>query len=249
MAKLNSDKTVDWFENWFDTPYYNLLYKNRDEEEAYAFINRLIDHLEPDSGSKMLDLACGNGRHSKFLAEKGFEVVGVDLAEQQIKKAKTFESDSLRFYRHDMREPFPECGFDYIFNFFTSFGYFSDEEENQSTLKNVAACLKKSGKFLIDFMNVERVIRKLVPEETKHVNGVSFDIKRYYEAPDIIKEIKVKDNSEELTFHERVRAIGKQDFIKYLSSAGLEVKEIFGDYHLNSFDESSSERLIILAEK
>src|ERR1700740_139961 len=97
---------MSWFSDWFNSPYYHLLYQHRDEDEASLFIHSLIRHLQPPAGAKMLDVACGKGRHSKALADMGFDVTGIDLAADSIREAKKFESDQLHFYQHDMRLPF-----------------------------------------------------------------------------------------------------------------------------------------------
>ena len=76
-----------WFKDWFNTPYYHQLYFKRDENEAAAFINKLIDYLKPSAGACMLDVACGKGRHSVQLASKGFDVTGIDLSEDSIDEA------------------------------------------------------------------------------------------------------------------------------------------------------------------
>ncbi|MFS8082300.1 MAG: class I SAM-dependent methyltransferase, partial [Ginsengibacter sp.] len=111
-----------WFKEWFNSPYYHKLYFNRDKVEAADFINRLVGYLNPPADSKMLDMACGKGRHSIQLASKGFDVTGVDLSEDSILSAKKFENNHLHFFVHDMRLPFWINYFDYGFNFFTSFG-------------------------------------------------------------------------------------------------------------------------------
>ncbi len=67
-------------------PYYHQLYFNRDDKEAAAFIDKLIEHLKPAPGATMLDVACGKGRHSIQLAGKGFDVTGIDLSEDSIMK-------------------------------------------------------------------------------------------------------------------------------------------------------------------
>ena len=110
-----------WFKDWFNSSYYHQLYFNRDDREAEAFINKLIDHLQPSGDAKMLDVACGKGRHAMQLAEKGFDVTGIDLSEESIEEALRSENDRLHFYRHDMRHPFWINYYDYTFNFFTSF--------------------------------------------------------------------------------------------------------------------------------
>src|SRR5215470_2336385 len=122
---INQDRNINkaWFKHWFDSSFYHQLYANRDENEAAAFINELVNELEPAANARMLDLGCGSGRHSKYLASKGFDVTGIDLAGSSIRQAKRWETEKLRFYRHDMRVTFGREVFDIVFNFFTSFGY------------------------------------------------------------------------------------------------------------------------------
>ena len=64
-------KKQEWFESWFDTSYYHTLYSKRDENEAKEFIVNLVEFLKIDPKSKVLDLACGKGRHSLTLNELG----------------------------------------------------------------------------------------------------------------------------------------------------------------------------------
>ena len=79
-----------WFKDWFNSPYYHQLYFNRDDREAAAFIDKLINYLKPVPGSSMLDVACGKGRHSIQLANKGFDVTGIDLSNDSINEAYPF---------------------------------------------------------------------------------------------------------------------------------------------------------------
>src|SRR3982751_3755899 len=95
----------EWYKDWFNSPFYHKLYFDRDENEARAFILKLLDHLKPSPGSFMLDVACGKGRHSKFLAEQGYDVTGIDISSDSIHYAKQFEHDHLHFFQHDMRLP------------------------------------------------------------------------------------------------------------------------------------------------
>ena len=107
---------ADWFENWFGSPYYKILYQNRDELEAQAFVEKLLDYLQPLPGSYMLDIACGEGRFAIQLAEHGYDVTGIDLSHNSIEKAKAHEDEHMRFFVHDMRFPFYINYFDYAFN-------------------------------------------------------------------------------------------------------------------------------------
>ena len=112
-------KSKKWFESWFDTTYYHSLYKNRDESEAKLFVSKLVHFLSPIKGTKVLDLACGKGRHSITLNKLGMNVLGVDLSQNSILKAKDFENETLKFEVHDMRKTIENHSFDIIFNLFT----------------------------------------------------------------------------------------------------------------------------------
>src|SRR5262245_48180005 len=119
-----------WFVSWFDSIHYHKLYADRNDTEAAGFVDHLLQRFQPANGSEILDLGCGAGRHSKYLASKGFRVTGIDLAAGSIKEAKQSERPGLEFFEHDMRVPFRKNTMDYVFNFFTSFGYFEDHAEH-----------------------------------------------------------------------------------------------------------------------
>jgi SAM-dependent methyltransferase len=237
--------TQNWFASWFDTPYYHILYKDRNYREAQVFMDNLTHYLNLPEKAKVLDLACGKGRHSIYLNQLGFDVVGADLSENSIASAKTNENKNLHFQVHDMREPF-NMKFDAIFNLFTSFGYFEKEEDNLLTLKAIKDSLTEYGFAVIDFMNVTQVLENLVPEEVKTVENIDFHIKRYHKDGHIYKEIDFEDNGEKFHFTERVRAFTLEDFEKMMEEAGIFLLDIFGDYKLKKFHKKESERLIMI---
>ena len=82
---MNTSK--DWFASWFDTTYYHILYKHRDQKEARLFMANLVAFLGLKRHDKILDLACGKGRHSLFLNSLGFDVVGADLSQNSVDHA------------------------------------------------------------------------------------------------------------------------------------------------------------------
>lgn len=235
----------NWFASWFDTPYYHLLYKDRNYREAQIFMDNLTHYLNLPEKAKVLDLACGKGRHSIYLNQLGFDVVGADLSENSIASAKTNENNHLHFHVHDMREPF-DLKFDAIFNLFTSFGYFENEEDNLLTLKAIKDSLTEYGFAVIDFMNVQQVLENLVPEEVKTVETIDFRIKRYHKDGHIYKEIDFEDQGEKFHFTERVRAFTLADFEIMMEEAGIFLLDIFGDYKLKKFHKKDSERLIMI---
>ena len=242
----NTESTSNkWFASWFDTPYYHILYKDRDYTEAQHFMDSLTGYLNLPEEAKILDLACGKGRHSIYLNSLGYNVTGADLSENSIAEASEFSNDTLGFKVHDMREVC-ENKYDAIFNLFTSFGYFDDDADNLKTLKAIHSSLNETGFACIDFMNVDYVIDILVPEEIKTVENIDFHIKRYVKENHIYKEIKFNADGEDFHFTEKVQALRLADFEKMMEEAGIYLLDIFGNYKLQKFFKNQSERLIMI---
>ncbi|TQD39479.1 class I SAM-dependent methyltransferase [Haloflavibacter putidus] len=238
-------QTKNWYSSWFNTKYYHILYGNRDFKEAQLFMDNLLRYLDLKKNASILDLGCGKGRHSIYLNELGYQVTGIDLSVNNIETAKKHSNQSLNFLVHDMRVPLQE-NFDVVFNLFTSFGYFEDEKDNYATINAIKQELKPGGCGVIDFMNAQRSIKNLVPQEVKTVEGINFHISRKVENNFIIKTINFEDKGEHFTFVEKVKALTLKDFKTYFEAAGMHLKAYFGDYDLNSFDEEKSDRLILI---
>ncbi len=244
-TEISNCNPENWFASWFDSPYYHILYKERNYREAQLFMDNLTHYLNLPEKAKVLDLACGKGRHSIYLNQLGFNVIGADLSENSIAEAQKNSNDTLHFEVHDMREKF-EDKFDAIFNLFTSFGYFENDNDNLITLKAIKESLTDYGFAVIDFMNVANVINTLVPEETKQVDGIDFYIKRYLKDGHICKEIDFEDQGQKYHFIEKVKALTLKDFEKMMDEAGIFLLDIFGDYKLKKFHKTESERLIMI---
>ena len=240
---------IDWFSEWFDSKYYHILYKNRDEEEAENFLKNLSKLKFFKKESKIIDVACGKGRHSLFLSELGYDVTGVDLSENSIIYAKQFEKENLKFDVADMRKTYKKNSFDISLNLFTSFGYFKNKENDFSAIKSMSENLKKDGILIVDFLNSNKVISNLIKTETKEINGVQFNISRKVEDGFIIKNIEVNHDDEKMSFQEKVKALTKDNFSELLTFAGLQIINTFGNYKLDEFNPQTSDRLIIIAKK
>jgi len=238
---------MEWFQQWFDTKYYHILYQDRNDEEAQVFMRNLANFLNFKEGSKLLDLPCGKGRHSIYLNSLGFNVTGADLSKNSINHAKKFENESLNFEVHDMREPF-KTKFDAILNLFTSFGYFDQDEMNIEVLKNLKNGLSKDGVLVIDFMNVNRVEKELIKEEIILKNKIEFHINRSIENGFIKKNIHFTADNIDHHHIEYVRFLSLEIFKRYIKDANLKLKHTFGDYNLNPFDIENSIRLILVLE-
>lgn len=238
-----------WYRSWFDSPYYPILYKSRDESEAAFFIDRLIKYLNPSSHARFLDMACGRGRHSIRIHQKGYDITGIDLSKNSIAEAKRHEEQGLHFYVHDMRKLFRASHFDYVLNLFTSFGYFDNRAENENVLKTANAALKESGIFVIDFLNPGKIKSQIKASENRKISGISFKIRREYEDGWIIKKIGIEDGNDSYRFEEKVWAIEHEEFKSMLSGNGFEILDTFGNYNMNAYNSDESERQIIIARK
>jgi SAM-dependent methyltransferase len=195
----------------------------------------------------LLDLACGKGRHSIYLNKLGYNVIGADLSKNSIKLAKKFENKSLKFVEHDMRNRF-KTKFDVILNLFTSFGFFEDDNEDINVLKNIKKGLNQKGIAVIDFMNAKKVILDLVPEEVQIIEGITFKISRYVKNGFIVKEINFDADGEHHTYFEKIKSLDLTKINSYLDSVGFKIKHTFGNYQLDSFNEETSDRLILVLE-
>lgn len=240
----------NWFQDWFNSPYYHMLYANRSTAEADAFILNVNKLLNLAPGSRVLDLACGKGRHSQALASSGYNVTGVDLSENSITAAKQMESENLSFSVHDMRRPVAVNYYDAVVNLFTSFGYFTTSRDNIRTINAVATALRPKGIFLIDYFNAVKV-RKMVdavPEGQTTVGSVNFHWKKSIKEGAVVKEITVTDNDRQYKFCEYVQMFTLSEFESMLKEK-FEITDVFGDYNLATFDESVSDRLILSCRK
>ena len=254
-----------WYIDWFNSPFYHKLYFERDEKEAETFIRKLVDHLQPPSGSLMLDVACGKGRHSRILASLGFHVTGIDISPNSIACAKQFiqtdtpkestgtsgEKENLEFFVHDMRFPFRVNYFDYAFNFFTSFGYFKTRREHDDAIRTIAKSLKEGGILVIDYLNAHYAEDHLVHHEIKQVNGTTYEIQRWDDETHFYKKIRVSDSSlpQSPEYTEKVAKFSLGDFTDMLSFQGMKLQEVFGDYRFGNYDVRKTPRMIIISKK
>jgi SAM-dependent methyltransferase len=246
-------KTINdpaWFKQWFDSVFYHHLYSNRSEREARDFIDALLDELTPAANAFMLDLGCGAGRHAKYLASKGFNVTGLDLSASSIRAANKMERPNLHFAIHDMRDPFGKNCFDYVFNFFTSFGYFENEEENHQVIRNVYDALKPGGLLVLDYLNVGFAEQHLVAEEAKEIDGIVYRISRWTDEKFFYKKIVI-DNMPALQseFIEQVAKLDLNNFDYLFEKNGLQLEKVYGDYSLNEYDSERSPRIILSGRK
>jgi SAM-dependent methyltransferase len=249
-----------WFESWFDSPYYAILYQHRNQEEAAQQLSALISRLNIAPRSRILDLCCGTGRHANWLCEQGFEVTGLDLSARNIAKAKTIACTNVQFRQLDMRKLDYQQYFDLVLNLFTSFGYFETYSDNLIVLTGVAAALRENGRFVLDYLNPVKVINEINPYQQQIINNCEFHIKRYIEPKHItptdtiqqvVKEIEITDHNHHTKhyYQEKVTLFQPQHLITLCQDAGFAHITFYGSYDAKPYDPPTSDRMLLVATK
>ena len=241
----------EWYKEWFNSPYYHKLYFERNEQETKAFIQRLLQHLQPQPQSRIVDVACGRGRIGHMLATEGYDVTGIDLSPDSIQYAQQYEKENLHFFMHDMRLPFWINYFDYAFNFFTSFGYFRTRREHDDAVRTMVNSLKPEGILLFDYLNTHYAEEHLVYNEIKKIDKTTYEIHRWHNETHIFKKIIITNLALEkpLEYTEKVNKFSLGDFTDMLAFHKTQIREVFGDYNLNTYDVRKTPRMIIIAGK
>jgi SAM-dependent methyltransferase len=239
---------TEWFEQWFGEEYH-ALYPHRDSEDARRAME-LIRRVVPwESGERVLDLACGGGRHAAELERAGARVTGLDLSPAMLHRARHRSRAAL--VRGDMRAlPFRAGTFGLVVNLFTSFGYFRSDAEHGEVVRQVARVLAPGGCFVIDYLNADQVRRSLRRDsEEISDGGAGARVRRRFseEGRFVVKEIELR--AENRSFQERVRLFSAAELEALLRDAGLAVVERFGDYDGRPFAADTPRAILIAVRR
>lgn len=245
---------MPWYEDWFNSDCYELVYDQRDLSEAERLADLIEKTVDPEPGAEILDIGTGRGRHARVLARRGYRVTGLDLAEKAVATAREradregLTSDQIAFVQGDMRLPHFQERFDGVVNLFTSFGFFEEEGDHQRAVSSMAAALKPGGWLVQDFLNAPYVRAHLDPESEKENDGVHVRQERWIDQNRVNKRITVTMDGESRTFAESVRLLEADDFERMYVEAGLGLTASFGDYK-GSPHSDHSPRIIFVARK
>ena len=237
---------VAWYKEWFGEDYLDL-YAHRDAGEARGhidFVESLFSALRPRA---VLDLACGAGRHTRELRQRGYRALGTDLSLTLLAQDATIPRVA-----GDMRAlPFARGTFDWVLNFFTSFGYFESERENFQVLEEIVRVLAPGCRCLIDLFNSEQVVATLEPSDRQEQDGQVVEIRRWYDPATrrINKRICLeREGAATRTYLESVRAYTHEEVVNGLNWAGLEITATYGGFG-GEPSGGDSERLIFVGRK
>jgi len=218
----------EWFEHWFGEEYLDL-YPHRDDRDAERVVALLASRGFVRPGQKVLDLACGAGRHAAALARRGARVIGLDLSLPLLLRAA--RRTGVPLVRADMRRlPLRNAAFDLVVNLFTSFGYFERDDQHAAVLREVARVLAGGGAFALDFLNATAVRTRLVPFEEGMVGDrmVAQERRLSDDGRFVLKTIHLSEEGR--SYMERVRLFEREELEAMLRPAGLEPCAAFGTY-------------------
>lgn len=236
----------EWFEEWFGEDYV-ALYPHRNEAEAERAVALIARTIGTRPVRRVLDLACGSGRHARYLGEKWW-TSGIDLSEVLLGIARRNDTPA-KLVRGDIRAfPYRDSAFDLVVNLFTSFGYFETDLEHELVIRDLARVIAPHGTFVLDYLNAEAVREQLVPHDERIIGERVVEQRR--EITDagrfVVKHISLKKEGRE--FVERVRLFTRRELEEMLDRAGFRIETAYGDYGGESLTETSP-RVILLARR
>lgn len=236
-----------WYATAFDT-LYPLLYAHRSVEAAKAEVEFAMRQLRLEHCGKILDLCCGGGRHLLHLSAYCVELVGLDYSRDLLRIANDHLPANVLLTRGDMRHlPF-KAAFDAVVNFFTSFGYFEEDEENARVPRQMALALRPGGRFFMDYLNPVHVRANLVPESRREAGRLTVLEERWIDSARsrVNKRTRVlEDGNLRAETFESVRLYSLDEMMSVLVEAGLRVERIFGDYDASPYDASSPRMMFV----
>ena len=242
-GKAGKSGGADWFESWFGEDYLSV-YPHRDSREAERAVEFLYDALRGRKIDRVLDLACGAGRHSRALS-RHWPTTGLDLSETLLLVARREASD-VSFVRGDMRVlPFRAASFSLVVNLFTSFGYFSEDADHRAVLAEVASVLPAGGIFVLDYLNAEQVVANLKPKDERRVNDLVIEQERSITPDGKFVEKKITLRGKNKSFVERVRLFSRRDLESLFEGAGIAVENVFGDYECGKWNSGSPRTMLV----
>lgn len=242
----------DWFRDWFESKDYLDVYNHRDEKDAQLLTELILNTINPTKEKIFLDAACGTGRHSLILASLGYKVIGFDLSRNLLFKAKEVAANkkyNINFLLADLRNVQFKNRIDIVLNLFTSFGYFSNDEENFQFVKNASFFIKKEGYYILDFLNLAYLAKTIVPKSERTIDGKNIIEHREIRNDRIIKTVIINNENIRKEFHESVKLYDSNFIIKKFNSFGFKLFKSYGDYFGNIYNEGDSPRLILIFQK
>ncbi|MBF0586212.1 class I SAM-dependent methyltransferase [Prosthecochloris sp. N3] len=256
MTSSNRQHSSGWFADWFNHPLYLRLYSHRDETEAKRCVDTILGIVRPPldhpSSYRIMDIACGAGRHALEFARKGFSVTANDLSPYLLQCARVQAGEEhlpLTCTQQDMRAVSDENAFDLVVQLFSSFGYFDSPDDDRLVVRNVFRALAKGGWYVLDLINPAPLKKNLRPHSRKTIDNLSVDEHRRIHGDRVIKDITITSPEETLEFSESVRLFPPQGIAALLEEEGFRNISMIGDYAGSPFNPETSPRMLVFCSR
>jgi SAM-dependent methyltransferase len=244
-----------WYRDFFGNEYFRIYADTLPPERTAREVEGIVSLLNLPPGSRILDLCCGHGRIAIPLAQRGYQVTGQDLSEVFLERAKADASAagvSIDWVHSDMRAiPF-EGEFDACINIFTAFGYLEGEEEDLKVLRQVEKALKPGGRFLLEIIHRESVVRHLRPADVSHrEDGTIIIEERAFDLLTSRMEAHVtliEPGGDRSEYRHSVRIYTVTEFARLFAAAGIPLEACYGGLDGSEL-ELDSRRLALVGRK
>lgn len=244
----------EWFRTFFDHDYIDRYARATDEAVTQLEVDGLIQALELEPPARVLDLACGYGRHAVVLARLGYEVTGFDLSFDLLAEAELRAQGAgarVRLMEGDMRKlPFVH-EFDVVVNLFTSFGFFDDERDSRRVMEGIHAALDEGGRLLVDVINRDAILRDFQPRLWRETDdGYVLSENDYDPARSRLtgKQVHVSTSGRVAESSFSLRLYSMHELRALIEAAGFEVEVVYGGFDLSSF-ELDSPRIVMVGRR
>jgi SAM-dependent methyltransferase len=245
----------EWPVAFFDDDYLRIYRPTFTAEGTATEVDFIQGALEPPAGGAVLDLGCGYGRHATMLAQRGYTVTGLDFNTRYLEIAAEEAAEagvSVTWRTGDMRALGFENAFDGVYSFFTSFGYYEDEE-NELVIEGIARSLKPGGRFLIDMVNRDGIL--IHPDRrtwSQREDGALFmeEVSLDLAASRVVSRQQLIDprGGPRVTKEYSLRVYTCAELTSLLRRHGLRVLEAWGGANREPYA-AESRRLVLLSER
>jgi len=250
---MNTTQALFDLANIFNVEDHMFVYgETLNDEVSDKQVATLINMLEISAPMKILDMACGFGRHSNRLAALGHQVTGFDLVPGFLdlaRRAAKARGVQVDYQQGDMRSLGLDSVYDVVLSLFTAFGYFEDEG-NLLVLNNVAHALKPGGLFMLDIQNRDVLLTYMLPYiVTEKEDGIIIDQCSFDSLYGLLhnQRILIRDGKRVDKPH-TIRLYNPTEIRDLLKQAGLSIYKTYGGWDEQPLS-SSSRRMIIIAQK
>jgi SAM-dependent methyltransferase len=245
------DELMEWWENYFSEVYY--LTAATMNHSAKHEVDFILNQVDIPQGVKILDMCCGYGRHSYELAQRGYDVTGVDYSEELINKAmkKIANEDlpNLRYKTGDIRYFQDDRQYNMVLNLFISLGFFKQERDNEKAIEMLCNLVAENGYLILELHNYVNIIKQK-DEEMKVPGGYIIKTFRYFDSSSkrLSMERVVTRKEYSKVYEINVRVYEFTEILDICSKYGMKHSKHFGDYSGSIFD-NNSERLLLFLRK